>query len=137
MLDITTVPSVPTFGGRGPLTGPEQTWYAVFEASKALGGRNVASARLATTVVLQTPCWDGLPEVEQRVAPPAAAIINGHDLAWDPPAAMTAARRWTCRRRDCGAAAIRYEANEYGTACEQTCDEVAAGHQVLRDRGLI
>jgi hypothetical protein len=50
---------------------------------------------------------------------PKAAIDNGHNLVWDPPAALTAARRWTCQ--DCGATAIRYNDNEYGSAVENIC----------------
>ena len=51
--------------------------------------------------------------------PPQRAVDNGHDLEWDPPAAMTAALRWTCRA--CGASAIDPLGNEYGDAIHDTC----------------
>lgn len=53
-------------------------------------------------------------------APPNLAVENGHDLVWDPPA-TSSAERWTCQRIVCGDAAIRYGANEYGTATERRC----------------
>lgn len=54
--------------------------------------------------------------------PPAAAVANGHDLVWDPPAVMSSIDRWTCRR--CGDAALRHPScNEYGSAVEQRCPE--------------
>ncbi|MFK0182485.1 hypothetical protein ACIQVR_41785 [Streptomyces xanthochromogenes] len=52
--------------------------------------------------------------------PPKAAVDNGHVLEWDPPVA-SAALRWTCRH--CGAAALQYGSNEYGSATEKTCPE--------------
>lgn len=55
---------------------------------------------------------------------PHAAVANGHDLHWDPPAAMTAALRWTC---PCGDAAIRYGTNEYGSATERPCTLTESG----------
>jgi hypothetical protein len=45
----------------------------------------------------------------------------GHVLENDPPAAMTAAQRWTCKT--CGDAVLRYESIVYGGATERTCDE--------------
>lgn len=53
--------------------------------------------------------------------PPAVAITNGHTLEWDPPAAMTAADRWTCTV--CGRAALRYSGNEYGGAVSNPCTQ--------------
>lgn len=50
---------------------------------------------------------------------PTKGEADGHDLEWDPPAAMTAARRWTCRT--CGNAVIDYCGNVYGSATEQPC----------------
>jgi hypothetical protein len=51
----------------------------------------------------------------------AAATDHGHQVAWDPPSGMSAARRWTCL--DCGATVIDYWGNVYGSATEQTCAE--------------
>lgn len=127
MLDTRSTPD--RIGGLGPLVGDEATWYAVYDASRALAGGNVDSARLATDVVLGRH-WDGRP-AGRPPAPPGAAVVNGHALEWDPPG-MSSAERWTCRNPDCGAAAIRYEGNEYGTACELTCDQVAATHLTWR-----
>jgi hypothetical protein len=45
--------------------------------------------------------------------------FNGHMLVWDPPAVLTGAKRWICSR--CGAAWIRYGANEYGSATSRVC----------------
>lgn len=45
----------------------------------------------------------------------------GHWVEHDPPAAMTAARRWTCAR--CGAAVLDYLGNIYGSAVEKMCEE--------------
>jgi hypothetical protein len=51
--------------------------------------------------------------------PPAAAVRNGHTLDWDPPHALSAALRWTCRH--CFATALNYRGNEYGDATEVEC----------------
>jgi len=42
-----------------------------------------------------------------------------HDLEWDPPAVMTAVRRWTCTR--CGDAVLVNGDNVYGSATRETC----------------
>jgi hypothetical protein len=68
--------------------------------------------------------------------PPKAAIEYGHDLAWDPPA-FSAAERWTCTNDGCGAVAIRYQGNEYGSATERTCDEERSRQAVLGKRGRL
>jgi hypothetical protein len=52
-------------------------------------------------------------------APPKQAVDLDHDLEWDPPAAMTAAKRWTCRA--CGSTVLDYLGNVYGSAAEQAC----------------
>lgn len=49
-----------------------------------------------------------------------AAESMGHDVAWDPPAALTAARRWTCTR--CPATVIDYNGNVYGSATTTQCE---------------
>lgn len=51
--------------------------------------------------------------------PPTAAVENGHDLEWDPPAVLTAASRWTCRR--CSATAIDNRGVKYGSAVTDRC----------------
>ena len=48
----------------------------------------------------------------------ARSLSLGHDPVWDPPAAMTATRRWTC---SCGAAVLDYRGTEYGSATEGRC----------------
>ncbi|MFD3568499.1 hypothetical protein [Streptomyces sp. NPDC058667] len=55
--------------------------------------------------------------------PPAQAVENGHSLDWDPPAAITAVDRWTCR--ECSATALRYRLVEYGDATEVRCPQAA------------
>ena len=57
--------------------------------------------------------------------PPERAVKNGHDLVYDPPAAMSSAQRWTCRR--CWRAVIKVGFNEYGSALEYLCDVVLLG----------
>lgn len=57
-------------------------------------------------------------EPEQR------ATALGHDMEWDPPAAVTATSRWTCKT--CGSAVLDYRGNVYGSAIEKTCDEAKA-----------
>jgi hypothetical protein len=52
------------------------------------------------------------------------AEANGHEMEWDPPAALTAAERWTCK--SCGATALDYRGTVYGEAVEKTHDEVIA-----------
>ena len=54
----------------------------------------------------------------------AKAIENGHTVEWDPPAAITAVRRWTCTR--CSDAVLDYHGNVYGGAVGRTCDESVA-----------
>jgi hypothetical protein len=49
----------------------------------------------------------------------------GHTVEWDPPAALSAARRWTCTA--CGSAVIDYNGNIYGSATEITCEALVAG----------
>jgi len=51
-------------------------------------------------------------------APPRRATDHGHQPEWDPPAAMTAALRWTC---PCGATVLDYQGNVYGSATERDC----------------
>jgi len=55
--------------------------------------------------------------------PPAAAVAQGHELTWDPPHGLSRASRWTCFRPGCGATAIRYDGNEYGSALEDRCPD--------------
>lgn len=54
---------------------------------------------------------------------PAKATDLGHAPVWDPPAAMTAALRWTC---PCGATVLDYRGNVYGSATEQACTRAEA-----------
>lgn len=49
----------------------------------------------------------------------ARSAENGHALAWDPPAIMSRADRWTCS--NCGGALLRYGQNIYGSATEGVC----------------
>lgn len=49
------------------------------------------------------------------------ATERGHKVEHDPPAGMTAARRWTCVT--CGDAVIDYLGNIYGGAIDRTCEE--------------
>ena len=44
----------------------------------------------------------------------------GHTVEWNPPAAITAARRWT--RTACGSAVLDYDGRIYGSATEITCE---------------
>lgn len=53
-------------------------------------------------------------------SPPSGLDHLGHNLLWDPPAIMTAGKRWTCRR--CGRVALIYGANLYGSATTVGCD---------------
>jgi len=46
-------------------------------------------------------------------------IKAGHDLEWDPPAAMTAVCRWTCVR--CGDAVLVNGNVVYGSATREAC----------------
>lgn len=52
-----------------------------------------------------------------------AAIDLGHTPVWDPPANMTATRRWTC---ECGMAVISYRYNVYGSAVTERCTRAGA-----------
>lgn len=63
---------------------------------------------------------DGQPAI---VGEPAVQIARsmGHDMEWDPPAALTRARRWTCTRRECGEAVIDYDGNISGDAATRSC----------------
>lgn len=54
----------------------------------------------------------------------AKAIENGHTVEWDAPGAVTAVRRWTCKR--CGDAVLDNCGHLYGGAIERTCDESIA-----------
>lgn len=56
---------------------------------------------------------------------PAEATRLGHCPTWDPPAAMTAAKRWTC---GCGHAVLDYCGNVYGSAVEIECPNQESGH---------
>ncbi len=49
----------------------------------------------------------------------------GHRLAWDPPAAITAIRRWTCT--ECYATLLDNRGHLYGDATESTCAEARTG----------
>lgn len=53
-----------------------------------------------------------------------AAVRPGHNLEADPPAALTAVRRWTCTR--CGDAVLLNGGHTYGGATERTCEESQA-----------
>jgi hypothetical protein len=63
---------------------------------------------------------------DPRPEPVRRAAALGHQVEWDPPAAMTAGKRWTCTA--CGAAVLDYCGNVYGSAVERTCQ------QALEDR---
>lgn len=43
----------------------------------------------------------------------------GHKVDTDPPAAFTAARRWTCTK--CGDSVLAYGSNIYGSAVDRYC----------------
>jgi hypothetical protein len=58
----------------------------------------------------------GTPTIPQR------ALDLGHDLVWDPPAAITSVWRWTCRR--CDRAVLDRAGVVYGSAVEAQCVEV-------------
>lgn len=47
-------------------------------------------------------------------------VRPGHVLEWDPPAALTAARRWTCT--ECGDAVLINGDVVYGSATREKCD---------------
>lgn len=51
--------------------------------------------------------------------PPVKGNSAAHALEWDPPAALTAALRWTCTR--CYATLIDYHGNVYGDAISDPC----------------
>jgi hypothetical protein len=51
--------------------------------------------------------------------PPTGPVLDMHALEWDPPAGLTRADRWTCTR--CGAAALNYLGNVYGSATTESC----------------
>ena len=57
------------------------------------------------------------------------ARAQGHAVESDPPAGMTAARRWTCTV--CGNAVLVYGSNIYGSAVDQTCEESVASWKRL------
>lgn len=59
---------------------------------------------------------------------PVPARRFGHTLDWDPPAAITAIRRWTCR--DCSSTLLDDRGHLYGDAIEQTCQEAVSGVKV-------
>lgn len=52
------------------------------------------------------------------------ATEQGHTIESDPPAAMTAARRWTCTV--CDAAILDYNGNIYGSAKDRRCQAAAS-----------
>lgn len=52
-------------------------------------------------------------------AAPTAPTLDTHTLEWDPPAALTAAKRWTCTA--CGYAVLDYDGNIYGSAVINPC----------------
>jgi hypothetical protein len=56
-----------------------------------------------------------------RTEPLVRAESLGHQVEWDPPAALTTGRRWTCKT--CGEAVLIYHNNIYGGAMERTCQE--------------
>lgn len=49
------------------------------------------------------------------------AVKPGHTLEWDPPAALTAVRRWTCW--GCGDAVLLNGNHAYGGATERNHEE--------------
>lgn len=55
---------------------------------------------------------------------PVKGKSDSHTLQWDPPAALTAALRWTCT--ECGAALLDYQGTIYGSATEHDCAEEKA-----------
>jgi len=56
---------------------------------------------------------------EAKPEPVVVAEALGHAVEWDPPAALTEARRWTCSR--CGDAVLDYRGNIYGGAANRSC----------------
>jgi hypothetical protein len=75
---------------------------------------------------LLTQGSDGPVRTEPAVV---AATDKGHVVAWDPPAGLTAARRWTCTR--CGNAVLDYQGDVYGGALQITCDESIARWEAM------
>lgn len=76
--------------------------------------------------------WLNAADVEfvDRRATPAAPDVghaSTHQLAWDPPAAITAALRWTCTV--CGHAVLDYAGTVYGSAVDSPC---SPSHVVLQ-----
>lgn len=61
-------------------------------------------------------------EIPEPAVTKAAEL--GHTVEWDPPAALTAVRRWTCIQ--CGGTALDNRGHIYGDATEKTCEEVKA-----------
>lgn len=69
-----------------------------------------------------------LPFAMRRLGPAIRAAANGHQMEWDPPAAMTSFSRWTCTR--CGEAVLfrEYEPESaYGSALTGECPEASRG----------
>lgn len=59
-----------------------------------------------------------LEEAEKPAAVLRAEAL-GHTVTWDPPAALTATLRWTCK--PCGAAVLDHQGTIYGSAVERHC----------------
>lgn len=70
---------------------------------------------------MPTPEASATPALPDQVT---AAVKAGHALESDPPAALTAVRRWTCTT--CGDAVLLREGHAYGGATERTCEESQA-----------
>lgn len=58
------------------------------------------------------------------MTPTEQAAALGHNVEWDPPAAITATARWTCTV--CGEAVLQREDRVYGEAIEKTCEDAQA-----------
>jgi hypothetical protein len=55
-----------------------------------------------------------------RVELPSAVFDNFHNVEWDPPAALTSVKRWTCR--NCGLAVLQAaDGHFYGSALTEEC----------------
>lgn len=77
---------------------------SVTTTARGLGGR------LNELILSYTP---------QAEVPMARAEMMGHRTRVDPPTGMTGVERWTCRI--CGASAVRYGTNVYGSALDNRC----------------
>lgn len=99
-----------------PATDPIDAVWALAEERAAKGAEGNRD----------TEGW--LPFAFHRLGPALRAAANGHEMEWDPPAALTSMSRWTCRR--CGDAVLyrEYELDAaYGSVLADRCAEASRG----------